>query len=69
MKRFVQTVLLILLSPFVLFMLGLVLAIGSMAGAVLGARFTVMKGNKWVRYVLAFVVVVSAVKMVMDAIW
>ena len=47
---------------------GLVLAIGSMAGAVLGARFTVMKGNKWVRYVLAFVVVVSAVKMVMDAI-
>jgi len=47
---------------------GLVLAIGSMAGAVLGARFTVMKGNKWVRYVLAFVVVISAVKMVMDAI-
>ena len=47
---------------------GLVLAIGSMAGAVLGARFTVMKGNKWVRYVLAFVVVVSAVKMVSDAI-
>lgn len=47
---------------------GLVLAVGSMMGAVLGARFTVMKGNKWVRYVLAFVVVVSAVKMVFDAI-
>lgn len=45
---------------------GLVLAVGSMAGAVLGARFTVMKGNRWVRYVLAFVVVVSALKMVMD---
>jgi len=45
---------------------GLVLAVGSMAGAVLGARFTVMKGNRWVRYVLALVVVVSAVKMVMD---
>jgi hypothetical protein len=43
-----------------------VLAVGSMAGAVLGARFTVMKGNRWVRYVLALVVVVSAVKMVMD---
>jgi len=48
--------------------IGLVLAVGSMAGAVIGAKFTVMKGNKWVRYILAAVVVVSAVKMVMDAI-
>jgi uncharacterized membrane protein YfcA len=47
---------------------GLVLALGSMGGAVLGAKFTVAKGNKWVRWVLAVVVVISATKMVLDAL-
>ena len=46
---------------------GLVLAAGSMVGASLGAKFTVVKGNRWVRWILAIVVVVSAVKMVWDA--
>lgn len=45
---------------------GLILAAGSMAGAILGAKFTVTKGNNWVRCVLTVVVVVSAAKMIMD---
>lgn len=48
--------------------IGLVLALGSMIGAWLGAHFTVAKGNKWVRWVLAVVVIVSAVKMVWDVL-
>lgn len=47
---------------------GLVLALGSAGGAVLGAKFTVAKGTKWVRWVLATVVVISAVKMFLDAL-
>ncbi|MFH2115464.1 MAG: sulfite exporter TauE/SafE family protein [Spirochaetota bacterium] len=47
--------------------IGLVLAAGSMVGASLGAKFTVAKGNRWVRWILAVVVVASAVKMVWDA--
>lgn len=47
--------------------IGLVLASGSMVGAFLGARFTVVKGNRWVRWILALMVVISAVKMVWDA--
>jgi hypothetical protein len=48
--------------------IGLVLAGGSMIGATLGAKFTVVKGNRWVRWILAVVVVISAVKMVYDAL-
>jgi len=48
--------------------IGLVLAIGSMTGAALGAHFTVVKGNQWVRWVLAAVVIVSAGKMVYDVL-
>jgi uncharacterized protein len=48
--------------------IGLVLAAGGMVGASLGARFTVIKGNRWVRWVLAVVVVISAMKMVWDSI-
>lgn len=47
---------------------GLILSVGSMLGAVLGARFTVAKGNNWVRYVLTVVVVISAAKMIFDAL-
>jgi uncharacterized protein len=39
--------------------IGLVLAAGSMMGASLGARFTVVKGNRWVRWILAVVVVLE----------
>ena len=46
--------------------MGLVLAVGSSVGAVLGAKFTVAKGNNWVRYILAIVVIISAAKMFMD---
>lgn len=48
--------------------IGLVLAVGSMTGAALGAHFTVVKGNQWVRWVLAAVVIVSAGKMVYDVL-
>lgn len=47
---------------------GLVLAAGSMLGAWLGARFTVAKGNTWIRWILAAAVIASAVKMVWDAV-
>lgn len=47
---------------------GLIMAGGSMVGAVIGARFAVAKGNTWIRWILAAVVIVSAVKMVFDAL-
>lgn len=47
---------------------GLVLAAGSMVGAWLGAKFTVAKGNRWIRWILALVVLVSAGKMVWDVL-
>ncbi len=46
---------------------GLVLAFGSMIGAHFGARFTVARGNRVIRRILAVVVVASAVKMLWDA--
>ncbi len=47
---------------------GLVMAGGSMVGAVIGARFAVAKGNTWIRWILAAVVIISAVRMVFDAL-
>ena len=44
--------------------IGLVLGIGSVFGAWLGAKFSVLKGNDWVRRILAVVIILSAVKMV-----
>lgn len=45
---------------------GLVLASGSMIGAHLGARFTVTKGNRVIRWILALMVMASAIKMLWD---
>ncbi|MCF7936926.1 MAG: sulfite exporter TauE/SafE family protein [Synergistales bacterium] len=47
---------------------GLLLAVGNMTGAALGARFTVLKGNRWIRYILAAVVIVSALRMLANAL-
>ncbi|MDD2453455.1 MAG: sulfite exporter TauE/SafE family protein [Aminobacteriaceae bacterium] len=47
---------------------GLILAAGSMVGAVAGAKFAVAKGNSWIRWILASVVILSAVKMVFDVL-
>jgi len=47
---------------------GMVLAAGSMLGAWLGARFTVAKGNTWIRWILVVVVIASAVKMIWDVV-
>ena len=47
---------------------GLVLAVGSVMGAWVGAKFTVAKGNRWIRRILAVVVIVSAAKMIGDVL-
>jgi uncharacterized membrane protein YfcA len=39
-----------------------------MVGAVAGAKFAVAKGNSWIRWILASVVILSAVKMVFDVL-
>lgn len=46
---------------------GLILSVGGMAGAVLGARFAVAKGNTWIRWILAGIICVTALKMALDA--
>jgi hypothetical protein len=43
--------------------LGLILAVGNMLGAFVGARATVSWGPKFVRYVLLIAVSVSAIKL------
>ncbi len=45
------------------FQVGLILAFGNMAGGYLGARFSIAKGNTWLRWILAAVITVSALKM------
>lgn len=45
---------------------GFTLAAGSMVGGFLGARFAILKGNKWVRVILAFTVCLSAGKILFD---
>ncbi len=41
---------------------GLVLASGNMTGAVFGTKFAILKGAKWVRYVLFAAVILSTMK-------
>ena len=41
---------------------GLTLAAGNVTGAIFGTRFAILKGVKWVRYVLFAAVVLSAIK-------
>jgi len=43
--------------------LGLILAVGNMLGAFVGAKATVSWGPKFVRYILLFVVSISAIKL------
>jgi hypothetical protein len=40
-----------------------------MVGGFLGARFAVLKGNRWIRFILIFTVCLSAGKMLFDAIF
>lgn len=44
---------------------GLVLGVGNSIGGILGAQFSVKKGTKWIRIVLFFAVIVSALKMLL----
>ncbi|HOO63805.1 MAG TPA: sulfite exporter TauE/SafE family protein [Synergistaceae bacterium] len=48
---------------------GIALALGNMLGAVLGARFTVMKGNRALRYILVGAILLSAGKMLYSALF
>ncbi len=47
---------------------GIALALGNMVGAVLGARFTVMKGNRALRYILVGAILASAGRMLYAAL-
>lgn len=51
------------------FRVGFILALGNMAGGYLGAKFSIVKGNSWLRWVLAIVVTVSALKMLIDVLF
>lgn len=46
--------------------LGLVLAAGHLAGALIGVRLTVLKGHRWVQRVVTIAVIVFAVKLWLD---
>jgi len=50
------------------FAIGFSLAAGNMCGAYIGAWFAVSKGNRWIRYILAAAVFVSAIRMAMSAL-
>lgn len=43
--------------------LGGCLAIGTLSGGILGARLTVLAGNRWLRWVVTFMVLVFAIKL------
>ena len=42
--------------------IGFVLAVGNMTGAVLGTKFTILKGAKWIKYVVFVAIIAGAVK-------
>ena len=42
---------------------GLVLAAGNTLGAYLGTRFSILKGDRWIRYILTVAVISMAVKL------
>ncbi len=50
------------------FGIGFALAAGNMAGAWIGTWFAVEKGNRWIRYILAGVVAISACRMILEAL-
>lgn len=49
--------------------MGLALAVGNMTGGYLGARFSIAKGNVWLRWILVTVVTISALKMIAEVIF
>ena len=50
----------------VLWLPGLVLALGTFLGGQLGVRFTVLKGHAWVKRVVTVTIIVFAVKLWVD---
>ncbi|MCD6183118.1 MAG: sulfite exporter TauE/SafE family protein [Thermovirga sp.] len=50
------------------FVVGFSLAAGNMCGAYVGTWFAVSKGNRWIRYILAAAVFVSAIRMASSAL-
>ncbi len=53
----------------VVWSMGLVLGAGTVLGALIGTRLTVLKGHRWVRGVVTVAVIVLAVKLVHSARW
>jgi len=50
------------------FYLGMLLAIGNFVGGAMGARFAILKGNRWLRWILSIVVTASAVQMLINVL-
>lgn len=48
---------------------GVAIALGTMIGGFIGAKFSLVKGNKWLRWILAVVVFISAGKMIYDVVF
>lgn len=48
--------------------LGLVLAVGNMAGAWIGTRIAVRRGAKFLRYFLLVAILIAATKLILDAV-
>jgi len=48
--------------------IGLTLAIGNAAGGILGSNFAVAKGEKWIKIILAIVIVVMSIKILWSSI-
>lgn len=47
---------------------GLILAVGNMTGAVAATRFSVSRGNRWIRWILSVTVVISAIRLFLKAL-
>ena len=50
------------------FYLGMLLAIGNFVGGAMGARFAILKGNRWLRWILSIVVTASAIQMLINVL-
>lgn len=50
------------------FYLGMLLAIGNFVGGAMGARFAILKGNQWLRWILSIVVTASAIQMLINVL-
>lgn len=50
------------------FRVGLILAAGNMVGAFAATKFSVSRGNRWIRWILSVTVVISAIRLFVKAL-